>query len=233
MIISKQNAQIKEIRSLSDKKNRDSLGVYVVESVKLVKEVLSLNLPVKQVVCTQKGYDLLNCACEQTLLVSDEVFKSISQEKTPQGALAVVEKPQFDMEAPTDSCILLDGVSDPANVGAIIRTAAASNYTHVYLTEECADAYSVKSIRASMGGIFRVKVMRANLQSLLSVINMPLVVADMNGKNVFDFDIKDKVVCIKFKGNGFLHNMIRIIVAMLIEVGNNRLEIEKMIAVRP
>ena len=43
-----------------------------------------------------------------------------------------------------------------------------------------------------------------------------------------DFDIKDKVVCIKFKGNGFLHNMIRIIVAMLIEVGNNRLEIEKL-----
>ena len=128
MIISKQNALIKEIRSLADKKFRDRLNLFVVEGIKPVNEAIELGLPVRTVIFTQKASGLLRLQGVKSECVSDEVFKSISEEITPQGALAVVEKPDLTVQKAKGNCILLDGVSDPANVGAIIRTAAASGF---------------------------------------------------------------------------------------------------------
>ena len=189
MITSKQNVLIKEIRSLADKKYRDSLNAYVVEGFKVVREVVGLGLPIKNIVATQKGADLLqttlNTNLDDIVLVSDEVFKSISQEVTPQGVLAVMEKPTNNLVATNDCALLLDGVADPGNVGTIIRTAVASGYKDIYMTEECADAYSPKCVRASMSGVFRSNVMRGKVEDILNTISLPIVVADMNGVNVF------------------------------------------------
>ena len=202
MITSKQNALIKEIRSLSDKKNRDELGQYIVEGIKPVLEALSLGEKVCVIVCTEKGEKSLPNNVERTL-VSDEVFKSISEEKTPQGVLGVFYKPQNRLEKASGSVLLLDGVSDPSNVGAIIRTAAASGYQTIYLTENSADAYSQKAVRASMSGIFRVRVIRADIEDILSVIDQKIVVADMGGKNVFENKIEgDFCLVIGNEGRG-------------------------------
>ncbi len=192
MIISKQNALVKEIRSLADKKFRDSLNLYVVENVKTVKEVLALNLNVKRVVCTEKGFGAIEGFYANYELVSEEIFKYISAEVSPQGVLAVVEKPQNFLQPPTGSCLLLDGVSDPSNVGAILRTAVASGYSEIYMTNDSADAFSPKAVRSSMSGVFRSKIMRGELDEILKVINLPIVVADMNGENVFNAKIADK-----------------------------------------
>ncbi len=189
MITSKQNALVKEIRSLCDKKFRDSLNLYVVENVKTVKEVLALNLKVKAVVGTEKGLSSFESLPNCYELVTPEIFKYISSETTPQGVLAVVEKPLNEICTPKNSCLLLDGVSDPANVGAILRTAVASGYNEIYMTADCADAYSPKAVRSSMSGVFRAKIMRGELDELLSKINLPIVVADMNGENVFNAKI--------------------------------------------
>ena len=185
MITSKQNALIKEIRSLNDKKFRDALGLYLVEGVKTVKETINAGLEIKVVVCTEKG--LLACGelNQKVELVTDEIFKYISSEVTPQGALAVVKKPVVELCAPSNSCILLDGVADPNNVGAILRTAVASGYREIYMTSDSADPYSPKAVRCSMSGVFRCKIMRADLEQILSVIDCPIVVADMFGENVF------------------------------------------------
>lgn len=184
MIISKQNALIKEIKSLSDKKFRDRLGVFVVEGIKPVKELAELGLKVRNVVVTEKGALSIANLNFATEMVSDEVFNYISEEKSPQGVLAVVYKPQNQIKAPTSRCLLLDGVSDPSNVGAIIRTAAAAGYNQVYMTNDSADAYSNKAVRASMTGVIRIDVMRADIDQLLDVINLPLYVADMHGIDV-------------------------------------------------
>ena len=186
MITSKQNALIKEIRSLSDKKFRDRLNLFVVEGVKPVNEAIALKLPVRTVIYTEKAEACLSLEGVRAELVSDEVFKSVSEESTPQGALAVVEKPDLKVESILERCILLDGVADPANVGAIIRTAAASGYNYVYLTPDCADCYSQKAVRSSMSGVFRVKIMRGEREELLEKISLPLVVADMDGEDVFN-----------------------------------------------
>ena len=185
MITSKQNSLIKEIRSLSDKKFRDRLGLYVVEGSKIVKEAIDLRLPITAIVGTERGLNGFNCGGFRAELVTDEVFNSISSEVSPQGVIALIKKPENQLVSPTESCVLLDGVADPANVGAIIRTAAAAGYNTVFLTETCADQFSPKAVRSSMSGVFRVNTVRATTNELLSVINLPIYVADMDGENVF------------------------------------------------
>ena len=192
MITSKQNALVKEIRSLADKKFRDSLGLYLVEGIKTVNEIVAEKLPLKVVVGTESGLSACSNLNERTEMVSDEVFKHISAEVSPQGVIAVLYKPENKMQAPTDSCLLLDGVADPTNVGAIIRTAVASGYKEIYMTSDCADPYSPKAVRCSMSGIFRSEIRRGELEQILGVMNLPIVVADMNGENVFEKKITGK-----------------------------------------
>ena len=132
MITSKQNPLLKEIRSLADKKYRDKLGLYLVEGTKIVSEAICLNLPVRVVIGTEKGIETIKGFSGRVECVSEEIFRSISSEVNPQGLIAVVEKPKEELCSPIGSCLLLDGVADPANVGAIIRTAAASGYGYIY-----------------------------------------------------------------------------------------------------
>ena len=137
------------------------------------------------------------------MFTPDEVFASISVEKSPQGVLAVLEKPSNEILKPNGSCILLDGVADPANVGAVIRTAAASGYNTVYMTETSADPFSPKATRCSMSGVFRVKIVRASVSDILSVISLPIYVADMGGENVFTHERKgDICLVIGNEGHG-------------------------------
>ena len=188
MITSKQNSLVKEIRSLSDKKFRDRLGVFVVEGIKPVKEAIALGLNIREVIVTDKGFTALDgyLSSVKTETATEEVFSSISEEITPQGALAVVFKPNNELLSPRGRALILDGVSDPANVGAIIRTAAASGYNDVYMTDDSADPYSQKAVRASMSGVFRIRIMRGTREDILNTVNLPIWIADMDGKDLFD-----------------------------------------------
>lgn len=203
MITSKQNALVKEIKSLSDKKFRDRIGIFVVEGVKPVKEALALGLNIREIIISEKVADAFSFGAKKVEIVSEQVFSYISEEKTPQGVLATIYKPQNDLVCPKGNCLLLDGVSDPSNVGAIIRTAAASGFNQVYMTQTCADPYSQKAVRASMSGVFRVDIMRGEITELLSLINLPLWVADMNGKSIFSVDNHTPLcLAIGNEGNG-------------------------------
>lgn len=201
MISSKQNSLIKEIRSFKDKKFRDKQGVFIVEGIKPIKEAIKLGIAIREIVCTEKAFSQFTGCNLRVEVVEEEIFKYISEEKTPQGALAVAFKRENQLVAPNGSCLLLDGVSDPTNVGAIIRTAAASGYNDVYMTPTCADPYSQKSVRCSMSGIFHVNVMRAELDELLRVINLPICVADMDGENIFSIK-KPSKVCLVIGNEG-------------------------------
>ena len=127
-------------------------------------------------------------SAEETVCVSDDVFRFLSDEKSPQGILCRIKIPTRTLTVPKGKCLLLDGVADPGNVGTIIRTANAAGYEEIYLTEECADPYSPKSVRASMSGVFFTKLYRATRTEILAVLSeTPIVVADMGGENVFSF----------------------------------------------
>ena len=192
MITSKQNATIKKIRALEDKKFRDKLGLYVIEGLKMTKEAVQNGVQIESVICTMRMEEKVRTFYSNAEIVADEIMEYASSEVTPQGVIAVAKKPDYTLSAPTGFCLLLDGVSDPANVGAIIRTAAASGFNEVYLAS-CADAFSTKAVRASMSGIFKVKTYVAQKEDILNVIDIPLVVADMNGKDALTFKPKSSV----------------------------------------
>lgn len=200
ILTSKNNPLIKETVSLKDKKARKELGLFLVEGEKMTAECLKSGLIVDRVIVSEsyKGK-----AYEDAVVVSDDVFKHISDEKTPQGILCRVKTPSYTLEKPTSPAIVLDGVADPANVGAIIRTANAAGYKEIYLIS-CADPYSPKSVRASMSGVFFTKLYTCEREDALRVLkDIPIICADMDGENIFSFQApKDYALVIGNEGNG-------------------------------
>ena len=191
MITSRQNDRVKEIRSLKQKKYRDELGLYIVEGYKSVVEALKSSHEVVQIVGVFEQIEKVKSVTEisdnMILEVSPNVYESVSDEVTPQGILAVVKTPTFKTEYSLATSIALDGVSDPGNVGAIIRTAAASGYEDIYLISS-ADPYSPKAVRSSMSGIFKVRTHFVSREDFCKNVATPVVIATMEGENVFSFD---------------------------------------------
>ncbi len=183
MITSRQNGLVKRIRALRDKKYRDESGEFVVEGVKSVREAVSRGFTADCVVATVKGAALVSDLNFEPEILSDDVFISVSEEVSPQGVLAIVKKPTISADTVTEKCVFLDGVGDPANVGAIIRSAAAFGYNTVIIADG-ADAYSNKAVRASMGGIFRVRVIAGTRAETLEKVKVPLILADMKGETL-------------------------------------------------
>lgn len=183
MITSRQNGLVKKIRALRDKKFRDEMGEFVVEGAKSVRDAVFCGHTIETIAATVKGAALVADLNLEPELLSDDVFTSVSEEVSPQGVLAIVKKPTACAEELTEKCVFLDGVGDPANVGAIIRSAAAFGYNTVIVADG-ADAYSNKAVRASMGGIFRVNVLSGTRAEMLEKVKVPLVCADMKGETL-------------------------------------------------
>lgn len=199
IISSKSNPLIKKMSSLVEKKYRKLYGLFIVESVKAVDECLSSGMEVEEIVCTQD----LSEKYPTAIIVTDELFGRISTERNPQGVLAAVKLPQKPLQSPKSSCLLLDRLQDPGNMGTIIRTANAAGYTDIYLVN-CADAYSPKAVRASMGGVFYVNVYEGSYDEVFEVLEgVPLITADMSGEDIFAFDAPEKFcLCIGNEGGG-------------------------------
>jgi len=191
ILTSKNNPLIKETASLKEKKGRKNTGLFLVEGWKMTKECIQSGFEIDRVFLAQSFQDdlsFLNGLQEKIITVSDDVFRLLSDEKTPQGILCRAKIPTNILQEPSGSCLLLDGVADPANVGAIIRTANAAGYKEIYLTEGCADPYAPKSVRASMSGVFFTKLYIASREEILEKLSsVPVFVADMGGMNAFTF----------------------------------------------
>lgn len=204
ILTSKNNPLIKETASLKEKKGRKTYGLFLVEGRKMALECVKSGFEIERVFLSENFSGENVVSEEKTVRVSEDVFRFLSDEKTPQGILCRVKIPAKELRKPQGKCLFLDGVSDPGNVGAIIRTANAAGYNEIYLSSECADPYSPKSVRASMSGIFFTKLYFGKREEILSVFeNIPLVIADMGGANAFQFSApKQFVLVIGNEANG-------------------------------
>ena len=188
ILTSKNNPLIKETAALKEKKARKELGIFLVEGYKMALECQKSKLEIERVFVAESYRGELPACQDLPVYVSDDVFRFLSDEKSPQGVLCRVRIPDTSLCAPNGKCLLLDGVADPGNVGTILRTANAAGYEEVYLTQECADPFSPKCVRASMSGVFFTKIYRGERAEILSVLgDIPVLVADMGGANVFHF----------------------------------------------
>ena len=206
VITSKSNPKIKAISKLNDKKFRKESGLYLVEGIKPVTECIAAGCEVDSVICTEK---LAENFIGPTV-VSEGVFSFISSEKTPQGVIATVKIPKKQLKAPSGSCILLDRLQDPGNLGTIIRTANGAGYREIYMIG-CTDPYSPKAVRASMSGIFFTEIYQGSESEIFSALKgVPLVCADMDGENIFKFRPPEKFcLCIGNEGSGICGDIIK------------------------
>lgn len=167
MITSTSNAKIKRIVQLRKKKKaRDAEGVFLVEGIRMFREIPEKFLQEIYISesCEEKeGKEIRRRASACGIrpeLVSDGVFSHLSDTQTPQGILCVVRQLSYSLEevadAPCPHMLVLDRLQDPGNVGTILRTAEGAGVTGILLDGECADIYNPKTIRSTMGSIFRM-----------------------------------------------------------------------------
>ena len=155
-ITSRKNPLLQQVKKLlSSRKAREEAGLFAADGVKLLAEAVRW-YPGLDTVILSDGVHADVPESVRLFRVPEDVMASISPMESPQGALFLCRLPEKKTYAPTPGCLLLDGIQDPGNLGTILRTADALDIP-VTLLEGCADPYSHKVVRASMGAVLRTQ----------------------------------------------------------------------------
>lgn len=161
---------------LREKKLRDRDGVFVAEGDHLCGEACGAGLEIRAAFMSEKAMEkypqtaaALQQKAAQFVVISDDIAEYISDTKAAQGLFAEVTKPA-EGEIPNGRLVLLDGVQDPGNVGTIVRTAEALGISAVLLSGGCADVYSAKTLRASMGSALRLPCISCDLSQTIEAL---------------------------------------------------------------
>ena len=156
-ITSRKNPLLQQVRKLlSSRKERETAGLFAADGTKLLQEAIRY-CPGLETVILSDGVDADIPGHCRVVRVPGDVMESISPMASPQGAVFLCRLPEKKPFAPAKGMLLLDGIQDPGNLGTILRTADALNVPTAIL-EGCADPFSHKVVRASMGAVFRTDV---------------------------------------------------------------------------
>ena len=220
VISSKDNEIIKNIRKLKEKKYRDLENSYIIEGIKLIKEAIVEKAKIKQIVMCENYTDneeidketLYEIAKYNLIYVTEKVFNLITDVKTPQGIIAVIEKNNIkntinQIDYSQDIIIALDDLQDPGNLGTILRTVDSANLNQIILSKNSADPYNPKVVRSTMGAIFRINIIEVeDLQETLKEIQknkFKLMVTALDAENsIYNVDYNKKVIVIGNEANG-------------------------------
>ncbi len=166
-ITSRTNPRIQRARSLRESKYRKETGCHFVEGDKLVREAMASGVALETVFVREGYAGPVAFPCE-TVLVTDGVMDALSTAGTPQSLCAVAKTPLLSVpRSLTGTVLLLEDVQDPGNVGTLIRTADALGAGAVFLSPRCADPYSPKTLRASMGSVYHLPVFVTDIPAAL------------------------------------------------------------------
>lgn len=199
MIESLQNPYIKYLCKLQkDSKFRKNEKVYIIEGPKLVKEALLSEATIKSIITT--NMNLLNETVSLSdnfpiATVSSDCFHKFSQMKKPQGIAAIIEMPSVDLKMDWINPLLIcDNISDPGNLGTIIRTVDAMQWPGIAFVNDCADVYSPKTLRSAMGSHFRVPIMNWKITEMMAFKKLNNVIfygADVAGEPITEWKKPD------------------------------------------
>lgn len=218
LITSKDNDIIKSVKKLKDKKYRDEQREFIIEGIKLIQEAIEENAKIKMIIvcegCAQGGtieqkllYQIAKYNC---IYVSEKVYSSITDLKTPQGMLAVVQMEDNEEKAinyEQDIIFALDGIQDPGNLGTILRTIDSIGLSQVIVSNDTVDAYNPKVVRSTMGAIFRVRIIES--QDLIRTMRnikkhkFEIMATSLDTDNsIYDINYDKKVIVIGNEANG-------------------------------
>ena len=205
-----------QIRRLTaSRSHRREQGLFLGDGVKLLEEALKWHAPLDTVMLTE-GVDIPDLPDGVRLVqVPRDVMASISPMRTPQGMLAVCRLPDTALPEmlPGSRYVVLDGVQDPGNVGTVLRTADAFGCDGVLLLTGCADPYSVKTLRSSMGAVFRMPVWctdAAAMRQRLTAAGLPLYGAALRDdtEDVRALDLRRCAIAIGSEGRGLTEQVL-------------------------
>lgn len=209
-ITSRHNALLTHLRKLAaSRAYREECGEYLGDGGKLLAEALKWNAPLKTVVVSE-GVALPELPeGVRAVCVSAELMRSVSPAETPQGALFTASLVRAALPGRLRGAryLVLDGVQDPGNVGTILRTADAFACDGVFLVNACADLYNPKTVRATMGAIFRQSVWSCTAEELAALLrrsDIPLCGAALRGDTVSvrEAPLRRAAVAIGSEGRG-------------------------------
>lgn len=205
-ITSRKNPYLQQVKKLlSSRKERESAGLFVADGTKLLMEAVRF-WPGLDTVILSDGVDADLPDHVRVLRVPQDVMESISPMSAPQGAVFVCRLPEKTSFAAKAPMLLLDGIQDPGNLGTILRTADAMGVQAVLL-EGCADPYSHKVVRASMGAVFRAPVVQTSWEEAsqaLRAASIPVAVTALSetASDIRLADVKNMAVVIGSEGQG-------------------------------
>ena len=211
-ITSRKNPLLQQVRKLlSSRKERQLSGLFVADGTKLLEEAIRWWPGLETVILTD-GVQAQIPETVRTVYVPEDVMESISPMRTPQGALFVCRLPEAETFSAVPGMLLLDGIQDPGNLGTILRTADALDIP-VALLDGCADPYSHKVVRASMGAVFRTKIMQADWKSAADACKeagIPVAVTALSerAKDLRQTSLKQMAVVIGSEGQGVRRELI-------------------------
>ena len=227
-ITSRKNALLQQVRKLlSSRKERERAGLFVADGTKLLAEAVRY-WPGLHTVILSDGVEAELPEAVRVVRVPEDVMASVSPMETPQGALFLCRLPEKTDFAPKPGMLLLDGIQDPGNLGTILRTADALEVPAALL-EGCADPYSHKVVRASMGAVFRSPVVQTTWQQAMKACrekNIPVAVTALSDRaeDLRRAELKSMAVVIGSEGQGVRQEVLRSADAELIIPMNPRCE---------
>ncbi len=205
-IVSRKNPFLQQVKKLlSSRKAREAEGLFVADGTKLLQEAVKF-YPGLQAVILSDGVQADVPGNVRVVRVPEDVMQSLSPMAAPQGALFVCRLPEKKAFAPKAPMLLLDGIQDPGNLGTIMRTADALKVA-VVLLEGCADPYSHKVVRASMGAVFRADAVQttwAEASEALQSAGIPVAVTALSDRagDIRSCDLTRMAVVIGSEGQG-------------------------------
>ena len=205
-ITSRKNPLLQQVKKLlSSRKAREEAGLFVSDGTKLLEEAVKYYDGLDTVILSE-GIDVAVPEGVRIIRVPEDVMGSISPMASPQGALFLCRLPEKREFSPKPGMLLLDGIQDPGNLGTILRTADALDVP-VVLMEGCADPYSHKVVRSSMGAVFRTPVIQSTWQEVRRACveqNIPVGVTALSdrAKDLRQADLSAMAVVIGSEGQG-------------------------------
>lgn len=205
-ITARKNPLLQQVRRLlSSKREREQTGLFVADGTKLLAEAVKYYDGLDTVILSD-GVEVRVPEHVRVVRVPEEVMASISPMETPQGALFLCRLPEKRPFVAEPGMLLLDGIQDPGNLGTILRTADALDIK-VVLMEGCADPYSHKVVRASMGAVFRTPVLQADWETVRYACaekGIPVAVTALSerAKDLREAELAKMAVVIGSEGQG-------------------------------
>jgi TrmH family RNA methyltransferase len=191
--------QIKLIKSLNEKKNREEQQLFVVEGKKMVDELIQSDFDIEQIYHTQE-YDINH---PKAIKIAKKDLERISFLSSNCDVLALVKAKTKSSKIVENTIVLaLDSINDPGNLGTILRTADWFGVKQIICSKNTVDVYNPKVIQASMGSIFRVDIAYVDLETALKNYKGNIYGAYLDGKNIYKESLNSGVLLIGSESHG-------------------------------